>query len=121
MKLLGLALVCIVLAAASGAAAAETLPADAAFLSFAELYRLTVGAPAAPAPHEAREGLLPVSVETPAPPVFAVSGPAPRPAPAFSFSVAGLALPEPSSRWLLLASGLALAAWVARRRLGYPF
>jgi hypothetical protein len=30
------------------------------------------------------------------------------------------AVPEPKS-WLLVLSGLALAGWVARRRLGYSF
>jgi len=32
------------------------------------------------------------------------------------FSIAAVPQPE---RWLLILSGLALAAWVARRRLGY--
>ena len=34
------------------------------------------------------------------------------------FSYSSSAVPAPS-RWLLILSGLALAAWVARRRLGY--
>ncbi len=98
-------------AAALPAQAAAYAAPDAEFLSFAELYRMTGGdEPAASLP-----------VPEGAPAAFQVQLAAAEPAarqeraPAFSFS--GAAWPEPSSRGLLLFSGLALAAWVARRRL----
>ena len=98
--------------------------------SFAELYRLTVGADyavaEAPAPRAAAR--VPVSFalpQDPAPEPSASAGAsAPPPAPAAREARAGAyvfstgAWPRPG-RWLLLLSGLALAAWVARRRLGY--
>jgi hypothetical protein len=72
--------------------------------SFADIYRLTVTGPAlAGAP-------LIAAYDTPI--RIAVTRP---PAPA-QFSVAGVPQPQ---WWLLLLSGLALATWVARRRLGY--
>ncbi len=96
-------------AAALPAQAAAYAAPDAEFLSFAELYRLTVG----------EQGPLPAVDSAPA--AFQVQLAADEPAarqerqPVFSFS--GAAWPEPASRGLLLFSGLALAAWVARRRL----
>jgi hypothetical protein len=145
MKFIGQLLVCFALAGASGAAAAATsAPADAAYLSFAELYRLTVsgsaavdfaavtpepsasqGASAAPqgasaAPQGASRGASAGS-EYQVRPVSTVSAwtlaQAPQ-APVATYSISGASLPA-APRWLLLASGLALAAWVARRRLGY--
>lgn len=71
-------------------------------LSFAELYRLTLAAPAAPG--------LPV-LAAPDAPVRVAASPLPA-----QFSVADAPKPE---LWLLLLSGLAAAVWVARRRLGY--
>ena len=72
--------------------------------SFAELYRVTVSAPAAAA--------LPVVPAADAPLRVATAQ-----APA-QLSVADAPTPR---FWLLLLSGLAAAIWVARRRLGYGF
>ncbi len=122
MKFLGQVIVSVALAGAAGAAAASgfaaaAAPADAAYLSFAELYRLTVNgvstvdfdAPGAPAPAAGAEpGVKPV----------VISVGAPQPA-AASVSISPLPLPEATPRWLLLASAAAIVAWVARRRLGY--
>ena len=93
-------------------------PRNADSLSFAELYRLTVQGvstvePGATAPeqysaqsaeYQVRVASLDKSAATPVAPSYSFSAPV---------------LPEPSSRWLLVLSGLALAGWVARRRLGY--
>ena len=149
MKFFGQILVSLALAGASGAAAAATAaPADAAYLSFAELYRLTVsgasavdfgavapepsasqGASAAPkgasaAPKGASaapKGASAAPGEYQVRPVSTVGAwtlaQAPQ-APVATYSISGASLPA-APRWLLLASGLALAAWVARRRLGY--
>lgn len=71
--------------------------------SFADLYRLAVSGPAVSLPLVAA-GEAPIRTAASQPPAqFAVSE-APEPQPA-----------------LLLLSGLALAIWVARRRLGYAF
>ena len=74
--------------------------------SFADIYRLTVSGPAL-----AGFGLVPASDS---PMRVAVT----QAAPATRFSIG--AMPEPQL-WLLLLSGIAAAAWVARRRLGYAF
>lgn len=74
--------------------------------SFADVYRLTVSGPAL-----AGFPLVPAN-DTP---IRVAVTQAPAPA---QFSIA--TVPEPEL-WLLLLSGLALAAWVARRRLGYSF
>lgn len=74
--------------------------------SFADVYRLTVSGPAL-----AGFPLVPAN-DTP---IRVAVTPAPAPA---QFSIA--AVPEPQL-WLLLLSGLALAAWVGRRRLEYSF
>ena len=106
--------------------------------SFADLYRLTVGAEygaghgvtAASSEATQRASRLPVSfavrdAEASESASAGASSPPPAGAPAraaasregpYVFSTG--ALPHPGS-WLLLLSGLALAAWVARRRLGY--
>ena len=89
-------------------AAQQAAPAHPAFYSFADVYRLTVSG-AAPSS-------LPLVAEGDSPMRVAVTQAAP--ASELQFSV--VAVPEPE-RWLLLLSGLALAAWVARRRLGYFF
>jgi hypothetical protein len=100
-------------------------PANKTLYSFADVYRLTVAgatvgelAPASSAGSPAITGyqMRTVAVE----PVGgaqlpAAAAPAPQAA-AYVFSIAGVPQPE---RWLLIVSGLALAAWVARRRLGY--
>ena len=100
-------------------------PAQAAeTLSFAELYRITVlgastidsGAPVLPYGETAAQ--YPAQIADYQVRVASASTAAAEPmAPRYSFSKA--VLPEPSSPWLLLVSGLALALWVARRRLGY--
>jgi hypothetical protein len=74
--------------------------------SFADVYRLTVSGPALSG--------FPVAPSNDTPIRVAVT---PAPA-AAQFSI--VAVPE-QELWLLLLSGLALAAWVARRRLGYSF
>ena len=72
--------------------------------SFAELYRVTVSAPAAAALLAAPAADAPVRVAAGQPPAqFSVTD-APR-----------------RQLWLLLLAGLAAATWVARRRLGYAF
>ncbi len=106
---------------------------NAEYLSFAELYRMTLSGVSvvefAAGPQSAQAQLavqLPeyqvrvaAAEPQPASAAFAVAA-APESTPArYTFSTP--ALPEPSSRWLLLLSGLAVAAWVARRRLGYSF
>jgi hypothetical protein len=129
MRFLRQAFICIALCGSAGGAAAAPA-ANSAFLSFAELYRLTVNGVAV-VEFSAAPGQLPgqapaqlqdfqlrtvSAAQQPGTPAFAVSA-SPESVPAgYSFSSA--LLPEPS-RWLLILSGLALAAWVARRRLGY--
>ena len=100
------------LAAAASAACGEdsfegalprTSTAHAALYSFADLYRVTVSGGAATlslAP--ANDAAIRTAIAQPAP-QFAVSD-----------------MREPPLG-LLLASGVALALWVARRRLGYAF
>jgi hypothetical protein len=121
MKFLGQLILCVALAAASGAAAASAFapaaagPSDASYLSFTELYRLTVsgtGSVDFDAPPAAA-----VAVEPAAKPVVVSVGAQQQTPPVISIST--LQLPEPTSRWLLLASAAAIVAWVARRRLGY--
>ena len=119
MKFIRPAALFVLLGAASGLAAA----ADPALTSFAELYRLTVSGaqplaqPAAAVAEESASAgatLRPVSTEPPpARYAFTVAAPPPLAA-GYAFSIGGV--PEPQ-RWLLVLSGLAAAAWVARRRL----
>lgn len=74
--------------------------------SFADIYRLTVSGPS-PAGFSlgsAHDSPMRVAVT--------------QAAPAAQFSIG--AVPE-SQLWLLVLSGLAAAAWVARRRLNYSF
>lgn len=83
------------------------LPAHAALYSFADLYRLTVAGD----PLELHAaGLHDAAIRVAAGPLAS--------APEAQFSVRSVPQPSP---WLLLASGLAAATWVARRRLGYFF
>lgn len=72
--------------------------------SFADLYRVTVAGPVAPllAPSAPAETAVRVATALPAP----------------QFSIAEVREPQLG---LLLLSGIALAIWVARRRLGYGF
>ena len=111
MKSLGLLLVVV----AFSASAAEPLPSPAiaapasvpaALYSFIDVYRLTVGrAPVGlPLAEERAEAPIRVAAVETAPAVE------PR------FTVRQFPLPE---RWLLLLAGLALAGWVAHRRLSY--
>jgi hypothetical protein len=100
------------------AALQEPLPAHASLYSFSDVFRLTAGSmPLAEYP------LAPVQGTAVALPVSATAAPS-RPAPAaqgeaeYRFSIG--TVPEPR-RWLLILSGLALAGWVARRRLGHSF
>jgi len=104
--------IAFVLAAAQATADASfhesvqpAMPAHPAMYSFADIYRLTVGGtPVAEAP--VLDAPIRVSATQPAPRAEQL------------FSVARL--PEPRG-WMLLLAGLALAGWVARRRLGYSF
>src|SRR5262245_29706580 len=113
--------------------AAAAAQAEPAAPSFADVYRLTVAGPlavdAAPAAQPLPEESASAGASAPAAQapmllrtaadedyVFTVASARAKGEPrgAYQFSVG--ALPEPQ-RWLLLASGLALAGWVARRRL----
>ena len=108
---------------AAGAAGATppAAPVYSAHYSFADVYRLTVGdamaeyapaqAPAAPAIKVvAADAKMSASTGSSIPPAGSSA------AGGYEFSAS--TIPQPS-RWLLLLSGLALAGWVARRRLGY--
>ena len=78
-------------------------PPHPALYSFVDVYRLTVGGPMAafPALENAADAAIRVAV---------AQGPGAEP----RFLVA--AVPQPD-KWLLLLAGLALAGWVAHRRL----
>jgi len=115
MKILHVSIVALLLAGFAGAAeagwtdaaaTAPALPSDPSLYSFADLCRLAGGEAAteAPAPHAAPLQGIPVSFSA-----------VPQKA-AYSFSAGSV--PQPG-RWPLMLSGLAAAAWVARRRLGY--
>jgi hypothetical protein len=97
MKFLGLLLACFVFSAS----AAEPLPAQ---YSFHDLYRLTVG--------QALVASQPAAAETP----LRVAMVAPPAATEPRFTVRQFPAP---ARWLLVLAGLALAGWVAHRRLSY--
>ena len=125
MKFLRQALASIALAAVGAGACQAAV--DPALYSFADVYRLTVSGAAPEFPSNYPVGsaassaaeyqLRAVAIDTqPSRPQFSVA-PAPLPA-GYVFSIG--AMPEPE-RWLLILSGLAAAAWVARRRLGYSF
>lgn len=100
--------------AAPGAAAAESFqgslpaatPTHPALYSFADVYRLTVSSAASSGFALAPGGDSPVRVAA----TQAAT------APELQFSVVNMAEPN---RWGLALAGLALALWVARRRLGY--
>lgn len=85
------------------------------------------GAAAHPSPHPSQYSFADIyraAVSAPLPALFAAAPPADAPIrvaaaqPAAQFSIGDA--PEPRLG-LLLLSGLALAVWVARRRLGYAF
>ncbi len=105
---------------------AATTVDSSSLYSFADLYRLTVTGAVLPDAHapvtpaSSDMALRPVTLTdggAPAP-ALAISAPQPAQAAPFVFSISGMPAPE---RWLLVLSGLALAAWLARRRLGYSF
>jgi hypothetical protein len=117
MKLIRYLLLAALALFACGIAAGESLrfdgpaglygPAQApsAFYSFSDVYRLTVAGPEG-APDASLDGAfaeLPMRVVA-----------AEAPMAAYVFSISAVKQPE---RWLLVLVGLALAAWVARRRL----
>jgi hypothetical protein len=111
MRLLTL-LSAVVFSCAAQAAAGEesfqgALQRGAAYpsqYSFADLYRLTLASPAAPG-----FSIAPASE----PPIRVAASQAPA-----QFSISEVREPRLG---LLLLSGIALAVWVARRRLGYSF
>ena len=84
------------------AAASAATPTHPALYSFADVYRLTVSG--SPVPVVATESPLRVAAAQSAV------------APELQYAVVHIAEPQ---RWMLLLAGLALALWVARRRLGY--
>jgi hypothetical protein len=110
---------------------APVLYAPAAYpsmYSFADVYRLTVAGAAMtdnplvrpPASTALADYQVRVASSEPAQPgrtLLSIAAPASLSA-GYVFSIG--AMPEPE-RWLLILSGLAAAAWVARRRLGYSF
>jgi hypothetical protein len=126
-------------AAMADSSAPYTLPAQPSMYSFADVYRLTVAGPASAdnplaaltaAASDAASARLPKNaasadyqlrvVSSEPPPVrqlFPAATAAPVQA-SYLFSIGAMPQPE---RWLLVLSGLAAAAWVARRRLGNSF
>jgi len=102
-------------------------PAQPSMYSFADVFRLTVAGAALadnpllrlPKSAALADYQLRVASSEPlaARQLFSIASPAPLPA-SYVFSIGVLPQPE---RWLLILSGLAAAAWVARRRLGYSF
>lgn len=94
------------------------LPASKDLYSFADLYRVAVGAGEGgaelPAPWRAAEpaGEAQFRIRT-----VGATPPGAMHAAAYVFSIGRVAQPEGG---LLLLAGLAAALWVARRRLGFP-
>jgi hypothetical protein len=86
------------------------LPASRELYSFADLYRLTVAAEW-PLPAATAQAPGPLQVRA-----VARDIPAAAPAASYVFLVSPVASPQGG---LLFLAGLAAAAWVARRRLGY--
>ena len=105
MKSLGLFLTLVAFAVTPACAGAEPLPAQ---YSFNDLYRLTVGKPRAGLEAGAPQTEVPVRVAMVQAAVVAATEP--------RFTVRQF--PAPGG-WLLALAGLALAGWVAHRRLSY--
>jgi hypothetical protein len=104
------------------------LPAQPSMYSFTDVFKLTVAGAAMTDDPIARPSMSATSADyprrvvssesqQPVRQIFSIASPAPLSAgPVFSIG----AMPQPE-RWLLILSGLAAAAWVARRRLGHSF
>jgi hypothetical protein len=86
-------------------AAVSSPPAHPALYSFVDVYRLTVAGAMAASPLVENTSEAPIRVAV-------AQGPGTEP----HFSIA--AVPQPD-KWLLLLAGLALAGWVAHRRLAH--
>jgi hypothetical protein len=94
------------------------LPAHASLYSFSDVFRLTAGSmPLAESPLAPAQG-APVALPVSTAPAPSHPAPAAQAEAEYRFSIGSV--PEPR-RWLLILSGLALAGWVARRRLGHSF
>jgi len=111
MKALFIGLAFAVCAAAAGEPAslhstiASQPPAHPPLYSFVDVYRLTVAGPMAGPPPLETAPEAPIRVAAPQ-----AQAPEPR------FSIAAATQPD---KWLLLLAGLALAGWVAHRRLAH--
>jgi hypothetical protein len=108
MKPLTLFLLGLALAAGNAAAADSSFQERAAphpaLYSFVDVFRLTMSGPMAGPTSAEQTGEAPIRVAAPQ----AQPGAEPR------FSVSSVRQPD---KWLLLLAGLALAGWVAHRRL----
>jgi hypothetical protein len=95
------------------------LPAHASLYTFADVFRLTSGGAAMPEypPAPLLQGTqnIPVALASAAAPTAPAAA---QPQAPYTFSIGAVPRTE---RWLLILSGLAMAGWVARRRLGYSF
>jgi hypothetical protein len=103
-------------AALAGAAIAQAQPAKEshpALASFADIYRMTVSAFDPLAPENAADAAR-GQASTDGPVRVSSAAPAAPAAAEIQFRVTPAREPE---RWLLLVAGLALAGWVAHRRL----
>jgi hypothetical protein len=107
MKPLKLLFLGIALAAGSAAAADSSFQGRGAphpaLYSFVDVFRLTVNGPMAAA-----------GTETASEAPIRVAAPQPQAAAEPRFSIGG---PRQPDKWLLLLAGLALAGWIAHRRL----
>jgi hypothetical protein len=106
MKSLTLLFLGIALAAGNAAAADSSFQqraaAHPALYSFVDVFRLTVSPMPGPSPEQAGEAPI------------RVAAPQAQPSLEARFSVSSVRRPD---KWLLLLAGLALAGWVAHRRL----
>jgi len=117
MRYVLIALFCLACAVPANAAP----PRSSEYLSFAELYRMTVnGVSVIDLNAPAQQPFAEAATQYPDYQVRVASASTAPAATAPRFLFTSPVLPEPSSRWLLLLSGLAVVLWVARRRLGYP-
>jgi hypothetical protein len=116
MKTLLICLAFVVSAAAAGEPAsfhssiAAQPPAHPPLYSFVDVYRLTVAGPMAGLPPLETVPGVPIRVAAPQTPEPQAQAAEPR------FSIAAATQPD---KWLLLLAGLALAGWVAHRRLAH--